>query len=95
MLATIFRGGRYPLVALVGPVNTAVIVRQTGEAVFGLVSLVTTLTLLLAFADLGIGAVVTSACSRPDAHRRRCDRGHLAPTWPTPWAWCKTRLGSS
>jgi hypothetical protein len=35
MLATIFRGGRYPLVALVGLVNTAMMVRQTGEAVFG------------------------------------------------------------
>jgi O-antigen/teichoic acid export membrane protein len=64
-LGTIFRVVGTPLVALVGLLNTGVIVRQTGEAVFGLVSLVTTLTLLLPFADLGIGAVVISACSRP------------------------------
>lgn len=62
---TIFRAVGTPLVALVGLLNTGVIVRETGEAVFGLVSLVTTLTLLLPFADLGIGAVVISACSRP------------------------------
>jgi O-antigen/teichoic acid export membrane protein len=64
-LGTIFRVVGTPLVALVGLLNTGVIVRATGEAVFGLVSLVTTLTLLLPFADLGIGAVVVSACSRP------------------------------
>jgi hypothetical protein len=64
MLGTIFRMVGTPLVALVGLLNTAVIVRQTGEAVFGLVSLVTTLTLLMPFADLGIGAVVISACSQ-------------------------------
>jgi O-antigen/teichoic acid export membrane protein len=64
MLGTIFRVVGTPLVALVGLLNTAVIVRQTGEAVFGLVSLVTTLTLLMPFADLGIGAVVISACSQ-------------------------------
>ena len=70
-----FPGGRHAVIALVGLLNTAVIVRQTGEAVFGLVSLVTTLSLLLPFADLGIGAVVISACSRP---------GQL-PT--TGWLW--------
>jgi O-antigen/teichoic acid export membrane protein len=64
VLGTIFRVVGTPLIALVGLLNTAVIVRQTGEAVFGLVSLVTTLSLLLPFADLGIGAVVISACSQ-------------------------------
>lgn len=64
MLGTVFRVVGTPLVALVGLVNTAIIVRETGEAVFGLVSLVTTFSLLLPFADLGIGAVVTTACSR-------------------------------
>jgi O-antigen/teichoic acid export membrane protein len=64
VLGTIFRVVGTPLVALVGLLNTAVIVRQTGEAVFGLVSLVTTITLLLPFADLGIGAVIISACSQ-------------------------------
>jgi O-antigen/teichoic acid export membrane protein len=50
-----------PVVALLGLVNTAFIVRETGEAVFGLVSLVATITLLFPFADLGIGATVLSA----------------------------------
>jgi O-antigen/teichoic acid export membrane protein len=50
-----------PVVALLGLANTAIIVRETGEAVFGLVSLVATITLLLPFADLGIGATVISA----------------------------------
>jgi len=65
VLGTVLRAVGTPLIALIGLLNTAVIVRQTGEAAFGLVSLVTTLTLLLPFADLGIGAVITSACSRP------------------------------
>lgn len=64
VLGTVFRVLGTPLVALVGLLNTAIIVRETGEAVFGLVSLVTTLSLLLPFADLGIGAVITNACSR-------------------------------
>lgn len=50
-----------PFVALLGLMNTAIIVRETGEAVFGLVSLVATVSLLLPFADLGIGATVISA----------------------------------
>lgn len=62
-----------PVVALLGLVNTAIVVRETGEAVFGLVSLVATLSLLLPFADLGIGATVISASamlvgSTPDPH---------------------------
>ncbi|MGV9800990.1 lipopolysaccharide biosynthesis protein [Mycobacterium sp. NPDC003449] len=65
VLGAAFRVAGTPLIALVGLVNTALIVRQTGETVFGVVSLITTLTLLIPFADLGIGAVVTSACSRP------------------------------
>jgi hypothetical protein len=65
VLGTTFRVVGTPLVALVGLMNTAIIVRQTGEVVFGVVSLITTLSLLIPFADLGIGAVVISACSRP------------------------------
>ena len=52
-----------PVVAVLGLANTAIIVRQTGEAVFGLVSLVATITLLFPFADLGIGATVLNASS--------------------------------
>jgi O-antigen/teichoic acid export membrane protein len=65
VLGTIFRVVGTPLVAVVGLINTAIIVRHTGEAVFGVVSLITTISLLIPFADLGIGAVVVSACSRP------------------------------
>jgi O-antigen/teichoic acid export membrane protein len=65
VLGTVFRAAGTPVVALIGLLNTAIIVRETGEAVFGLVSLVTTLSLLLPFTDLGIGAVITNACSRP------------------------------
>lgn len=52
-----------PVVALLGLVNTAIIVRETGEAVFGLVSLVATVTLLFPFADLGIGATAINAAA--------------------------------
>lgn len=52
-----------PIVALLGLANTAIVVRETGEAVFGLVSLVATVTLLFPFADLGIGATVINAAA--------------------------------
>ncbi|MFC9786512.1 lipopolysaccharide biosynthesis protein [Rhodococcus sp. NPDC127528] len=58
---TVYRVVGTPVVAVLGLANTALIVRETGAAVFGLVSLVATVTLLLPFADLGIGAVVLSA----------------------------------
>ena len=53
-----------PVVAVLGLANTAIIVRETGEAVFGLVSLVATISLLFPFADLGIGATVLSASAQ-------------------------------
>lgn len=53
-----------PVVAALGLANTALIVRETGGAVFGLVSLVATIALLLPFADLGIGATVLSASAQ-------------------------------
>jgi O-antigen/teichoic acid export membrane protein len=53
-----------PVVALLGLANTAIIARETGEAVFGLVALIATITLLFPFADLGIGATVLSASAR-------------------------------
>ncbi|OBF16551.1 hypothetical protein [Mycobacterium sp. ACS4331] len=76
VLGTALRVAGTPVIAVVGLVNTALIVRHTGEAVFGVVSLITTLTLLIPFADLGIGAVVTSACSRPG--RLAADREAVA-----------------
>lgn len=59
-----------PVVAALGLVNTAIIVRQTGAAVFGLVSLIATIPLLIPFADLGIGATVLNA----SAQLRAADR---------------------
>jgi O-antigen/teichoic acid export membrane protein len=53
-----------PVVAALGLANTAIIVRETGVAVFGLVSLIATITLLFPFADLGIGATVLSASAQ-------------------------------
>jgi len=63
VLATVFRVAGTPVIALAGLVNTAIIVHQTGEAAFGFVSLVTTLGVLMQFADQGIGAAVITACS--------------------------------
>jgi O-antigen/teichoic acid export membrane protein len=59
-----------PAVAALGLANTAIIVRETGAAVFGLVSLVATITLLFPFADLGIGATVLSASAQLSGPRR-------------------------
>lgn len=56
-----------PVVATLGLLNTAIIVRETGAAVFGLVSLIATLTLLFPFADLGISATVMSAGAQLDS----------------------------
>ncbi|MGW0042409.1 lipopolysaccharide biosynthesis protein [Rhodococcus sp. NPDC003348] len=61
---TLYRILGTPVVAVLGLANTAVVIRHTGEAVYGLVSLVATVTLLFPFADLGIGAVVLSASAR-------------------------------
>lgn len=63
MLGPLYRILGTPVVALLGLVNTAIIVRETGEAVFGLVSLVATVTLLFPFADLGIGATTINAAA--------------------------------
>lgn len=53
-----------PIVAALGLANTAIIIRETGAAVFGLVSLIATLTLLFPFSDLGISSTVMSASSQ-------------------------------
>jgi O-antigen/teichoic acid export membrane protein len=57
----VYRIAGTPVIATLGLANTAIIVRETGEAVFGLVSMVATITLLFPFADLGVGATVMSA----------------------------------
>jgi O-antigen/teichoic acid export membrane protein len=63
-LGPVYRILGTPLVAILGLANTAIVVRETGAAVFGLVSLVATLTLLFPFADLGISSTVMSASSQ-------------------------------
>jgi O-antigen/teichoic acid export membrane protein len=70
VLGPVYRILGTPVVAALGLVNTAIVVHQTGEAAFGLVSLVATITLLFPFADLGIGATVLSASAQlSDADR--------------------------
>ncbi|OZC83653.1 hypothetical protein CH254_22235 [Rhodococcus sp. 06-412-2C] len=64
VLSTLFRIAGTPVVALAGLISTGLVIRATGPATYGLVALVATIGLLLPFADLGIGAVVTSATSR-------------------------------
>lgn len=66
---TLYRIVGTPVVAILGLANTALIAHETGSAVFGLVSLVATITLLVPFADLGIGATVLSAGSRLQDNR--------------------------
>lgn len=63
-LGPIYRIVGTPVVAVLGLANTALIVRETGADVFGLVSLVATLTLLFPFADFGISSTVMSASSQ-------------------------------
>ena len=79
---TLFRGPLYrilgaPVVAALGLVNTAIIVRETGAAVFGLVSLIATITLLFPFADLGIGATVLSASAQLSGPGRDPDAANV------------------
>ncbi|HUO37018.1 MAG TPA: oligosaccharide flippase family protein [Mycobacterium sp.] len=66
-----------PVVAALGLANTAIIVRETGAAVFGLVSLVATITLLFPFADLGIGATVLSASAQLSGPSRDPNAGDV------------------
>ncbi|MGB3674376.1 MAG: oligosaccharide flippase family protein [Candidatus Nanopelagicales bacterium] len=62
-----------PLVAVLGLVNTAIIVRETGVAAFGLVSLIATVTLFLPFLDLGVGATVINASAQLNGPSRDPD----------------------
>lgn len=62
-----------PAVAALGLFNTAIIVRETGATVFGLVSLIATLTLLFPFADLGISSTVMSASAQLNTPVRDCE----------------------
>jgi O-antigen/teichoic acid export membrane protein len=64
VLGPLYRILGTPVVALLGLANTAIIVRETGPAVFGLVALIATITLLFPFADLGIGATVMTASAQ-------------------------------
>ncbi len=63
--ATAIRVAGTPLVAVFGLLTTAITVAHTGSAVFGVVTLISTVALLLPFVDLGIGSVAGSVCARP------------------------------
>lgn len=76
LLTPVYRILGTPIVAALSLANTAIIVRQTGAEVFGLVSLVATITLLFPFADLGIGSTVITASAQlsgPDRDVRAAD----------------------
>jgi O-antigen/teichoic acid export membrane protein len=66
-----------PVVAALGLANTAIIVRETGAVVFGLVSLVATIALLFPFADLGIGSTVLSASAQLSGPSRDLDAANV------------------
>jgi O-antigen/teichoic acid export membrane protein len=76
ILGPLYRVLGTPVVAFLGLANTAIIVRETGAAVFGLVALIATITLLFPFADLGIGATAMTAAAQlsgPAADLRAAD----------------------
>lgn len=62
--APVYRVLGMPVIAILGLVNTAIIVRESGESVYGLVSLIASIPLLFPFADLGIGATVLTASAQ-------------------------------
>lgn len=64
VLSTLFRIIGTPVVAVAGLASAGLVIRATGPSAYGVVALVATVGLLLPFADLGIGAVVTSATAR-------------------------------
>jgi O-antigen/teichoic acid export membrane protein len=66
-----------PVVAALGLSNTAIIVRETGAEVFGLVSLIATITLLFPFADLGIGDTVLTASAQLSGPNRDPDAANV------------------
>ncbi|GAA1460724.1 lipopolysaccharide biosynthesis protein [Williamsia maris] len=63
VLSSLFRILGTPVIALAGIVAAGIVIRATGETTYGLVTLVSTVGLLLPFADLGIGAVAMNAVS--------------------------------
>lgn len=77
VMAPLYRIVGTPVTAALSLVNTALIVRETGAAVFGLVSLVATVTLLFPFADLGIGATVISAAAQLHGPTRDRDAANV------------------
>lgn len=62
--ASVIRLAGAPLSALTGFIVTGLIIRTTGSVQFGVINLIATSVSLLAFADLGIGALVTTAAAK-------------------------------
>jgi len=61
-----------PVTAVLGLLNTGLIIAHTGSIAYGIVNTVATLGVLVPFADLGMGAAVTTAVAigSEDAERR-------------------------
>ncbi|NEM04379.1 hypothetical protein G3W01_24050, partial [Escherichia coli] len=53
-----------PLIGIFGVINSALVIHETGSAVFGIVSAISAIALLFPFSDLGIGATVTTASAQ-------------------------------
>ena len=66
-----------PVVAVLGLLNTAIVVREAGAAVFGLVSLIATITLLFPFLDFGVGATVLNASAQLSGPNRDPDASNV------------------
>lgn len=58
-----------PISAVLGFVNTSVVIAQVGAHDYGIVSTVATIAVLLPFADLGVGAAVNTAAARAGTSR--------------------------
>jgi O-antigen/teichoic acid export membrane protein len=68
-----------PVTALLGLLNTGLVIAHTGSVLYGTVSTIATLGALLPFADLGVGAAVTTAVAigTTDAQHRSTVRATI------------------
>lgn len=62
------RGVTFPITAISGLLTTSIVVASAGSAAYGAVSLISTLFLLLPYADLGLGAAVVNGVASTE-HR--------------------------
>ncbi|WP_299576165.1 hypothetical protein [uncultured Williamsia sp.] len=64
VLGVVIRAVGTPAVGLLGLLNTALVIHHTDARTFGVVSTVAAVALLFPFADLGVGAAVTTASAQ-------------------------------